>query len=67
MKKFLYQGLLVIALGVVILQFIYTTSLNEQIAHYKKLYLETDQILEDHLVDMHSDSNGEVVIVVHGK
>jgi len=53
----------VVALITVGLQFMQSYKLIEQVVHYKKLYFETDKILEDHFVDMYSDSIGEVVIV----
>ena len=52
-----------VALITVGLQFMQSYKLIEQVVHYKKLYFETDKILEDHFVDMYSDSIGEVVIV----
>ncbi|MCP5078363.1 MAG: hypothetical protein GY951_09955 [Psychromonas sp.] len=65
MKKYIYPSL-VVGLSVLSLSlFGFISIQSSQITHYKKLYFETDKMLEDHLVDMHSVSNGGVVFVVH--
>lgn len=65
--KNIYKSMLAVALGVVILQIIYSVSLNAQIDHYKNLYLEANKTFEDHLLEMHSDSKGHIIVVVHDK
>lgn len=65
MKKYIYPSL-VGFLSVLSLSLFGLISLQSyQITHYKKLYFDTDKMLEDHLVDMHSVSDGGVIIVVH--
>lgn len=63
MKKYIYPSLVGFLAGVSILLFVHIIYLSNDVAHYKKLYYATDKMLEEHFIDMHSDSNGEVVIV----
>ena len=65
MKKYIYPSLVFFLSGVSILLFIYIIYQSNDVAHYKKLYFDTDKILEEHLIDIHSDSDGRVVIVDH--
>lgn len=67
MKKYIYPSLIGTLTFLSLLLFIQVVLQSSEITHYKKLYFETDKILEDHFVDMHSDSAGGVVIVVHEK
>ncbi|MFT6987808.1 MAG: hypothetical protein ACJAT7_003670 [Psychromonas sp.] len=67
MKKYIYPSLVAFLSGVSVLLSVYIVYQSNDVAHYKKLYFETDKILEAHLGDMHYDSDGEVVIVVHSE
>ncbi|MCP4325160.1 MAG: hypothetical protein GY787_25615 [Alteromonadales bacterium] len=65
MKKYIYPSLVgsLTILSLSLLVFVFFQS--SQITHYKKLYFETDKMLEEHLVAMHSVSSSGVVFVVH--
>jgi len=62
MKKYIYPILVGFLSAISILFFVYIDYQSNDVAHYKKLYLETDKILEEHFVDMHSDRGGELIV-----
>lgn len=65
MKKYIYPSLVGFLSVLSVSLLVFVSFQSSQITHYKKLYFETDKMLEDHLVDTHSVSNGGVVFVVH--